>query len=100
MQYIRCTNGNDSLACCAQGLQTLSFKVVKILQKRQLWLPLLASAGIGTAAFYSMTRGQGMGQTVQQFIPLVTGLNGQGQQAQQAQQNNQQQQLSSGTQLH
>ncbi|ALC81246.1 hypothetical protein ACFFJQ_11665 [Bacillus capparidis] len=72
------------------------------MQKGQIWLPLLASAGIGTAAFYSMTRGQGMGQTVQQFVPLVAGMAGQGQQGQQSQQmqqQNNQQQLTSNTQL-
>jgi hypothetical protein len=66
------------------------------MQKQQVWLPLLASAGIGAAAFYSMTQGQGMGKTVQQFVPLVAGMGGHGQQMQQnGQQQNQFQ--SSGT---
>jgi hypothetical protein len=61
------------------------------MQKQQVWLPLLASAGIGAAAYYSMTQGQGMGKTVQQFVPLVAGMGGQGQKMQQSpqQQNNQ-----------
>ncbi|CAH0344135.1 hypothetical protein [Bacillus sp. CECT 9360] len=63
-------------------------------QQQQIWFPLLASAGIGAAAFYSMTRGQGMGQTLQQFLPLATGMGGKGQQMQQ-QQNTQNTQQSS-----
>ncbi|MBD1380645.1 hypothetical protein [Metabacillus arenae] len=67
------------------------------MQKQQVWLPLLASAGIGAAAYYSMTRGQGLGKTVQQYVPLIAGMSGQGQQMpqsnqlqdQQMQQNNQ-----------
>ncbi|SEI14303.1 hypothetical protein SAMN05192559_12013 [Halobacillus karajensis] len=50
------------------------------MQGQRNWLPLLASAGIGTSAYYSMTRGQGMGQIVQRFAPLVAGMSGQGQQ--------------------
>ncbi|WP_257348528.1 hypothetical protein [Pseudalkalibacillus decolorationis] len=52
-------------------------------QKQQMWLPLVASAGIGVAAYYSMTKGQGTGKTIQQFVPLVAGMGGQGQQMQQ-----------------
>ncbi len=60
------------------------------MQKQQIWLPLLASTGIGAAAFYSMTKGQNsIGQSVQQFVPLVTGMGGQGQQTQQNSQQNQ-----------
>ncbi|PLR80691.1 hypothetical protein CVD25_21710 [Bacillus canaveralius] len=60
--------------------------------QQQIWLPLLASAGIGAAAFYSMTRGQGMGQTIQQFLPLAAGMGNNGQQMQQNTQQNQQNQ--------
>ncbi|WP_264741160.1 hypothetical protein [Cytobacillus firmus] len=60
-------------------------------QQQQIWFPLVASIGLGAAAFYSMTRGQGMGQSLQQFIPLATAMGGnKGQQMQQNQQNNQQ----------
>ncbi|WP_078394218.1 hypothetical protein [Shouchella patagoniensis] len=53
------------------------------MQKQQIWLPLLASAGIGVAAYYSMTKGQGISKTAQQFVPLVAGMGAQGQQGQQ-----------------
>ncbi|MCP8615533.1 hypothetical protein [Salirhabdus salicampi] len=38
------------------------------------WLPLAASVGIGVAAYYSMTKGQGIGKTVQQFLPMISGI--------------------------
>ncbi|MBB6455359.1 hypothetical protein HNQ94_003859 [Salirhabdus euzebyi] len=46
------------------------------------WLPIVASVGIGAAAYYSMRNGQGMGKMVQKFAPFVAGMNGatQGQQ--------------------
>ncbi|MFY4776955.1 hypothetical protein [Metabacillus sp. RGM 3146] len=61
------------------------------MEKQQIWLPLIAAAGIGAAAFYSMTKGQkSIGQSMQQFVPLVAGMGCQGQQMQQnTQQNNQ-----------
>ncbi|PLS18204.1 hypothetical protein CVD28_07900 [Bacillus sp. M6-12] len=73
-------------------------------QQQQIWFPLLASVGIGAAAFYSMTKGQGMAQTLQKFIPLATGMGGQGQQMQQHQnqqnpQNRQQNKQNSNNQL-
>jgi hypothetical protein len=46
------------------------------LARQQIWLPLLASAGIGAAAFYSMRRGKGIGQAVQKFVPIVAGMAG------------------------
>lgn len=50
------------------------------MQNQQgMWLPLVASIGIGAAAFYSMTRGEGMGKTAQQFVPFVAGMGGQDQ---------------------
>ncbi|PLR79097.1 hypothetical protein CU633_01625 [Bacillus sp. V3-13] len=61
------------------------------MQKQQkIWFPLLASAGIGAAAFYSMTKGKGMGQALKQFLPLAAGMGGSGQQMQQNTQQNQQ----------
>lgn len=68
-------------------------------QQQQIWFPLVASVGIGAVAFYSMTRGQGTAQALQQFIPLATGIGGKGQQMQQQQQNNQQNQPNSNNQL-
>lgn len=36
-----------------------------------IWLPLLASIGVGAATFYSMSRNgnQGIGQVMQKFMP-------------------------------
>ncbi|MBM7573202.1 hypothetical protein [Aquibacillus albus] len=51
-------------------------------------LPILASVGIGAAAYYSMTRGKGMGNMAQQFIPFGGNQNQQGQQQQNQQQQN------------
>jgi hypothetical protein len=48
-----------------------------------MWLPLLASAGIGAAAYYSMTKGKNMGQAMQAVMPLVSGMTGQGSKNQQ-----------------
>ncbi|WP_138415204.1 hypothetical protein [Aquibacillus sediminis] len=53
-------------------------------------MPVVASIGIGAAAYYSMTRGKGVGNMAQQFMP---GMAGQGQQNQQQGQQQQNQQL-------
>jgi hypothetical protein len=86
--------------------QKNGMRMVKNMQKQQIWLPLIASTGIGAAAFYSMTKGQnGIGKSIQQFVPLVAGMGGQGQQqnqqgqqGQQGQQNQQSQQGQQGQQ--
>ncbi|WP_156183055.1 hypothetical protein [Mesobacillus campisalis] len=52
------------------------------MQKQRIWLSLLASAGIGAAAFYSMNRGNNVGQVAKNFVPLVTGISGQNQKGQ------------------
>lgn len=45
--------------------------------ERETWLALLASVGVGCATYYQMTRqGQGIGQTVQQMMPMISGMNG------------------------
>lgn len=44
------------------------------MNNKQQWLPIVASIGIGAAAYYSMTKGKGIGKTVKQMMPLVTGL--------------------------
>ncbi|MFD2211209.1 hypothetical protein ACFSMW_15990 [Virgibacillus halophilus] len=37
-----------------------------------IWIPLVASVGVGAATFYSMTKNeQGIGQTMQKMIPFV-----------------------------
>src|SRR5690625_2187872 len=60
------------------------------MDKNGIWMPLIASVGVGAATFYTMTsNNQNFGQTMRQMIPLVSqmsGSNGGGQQ-QQAQMN-------------
>jgi hypothetical protein len=45
-------------------------------------VPILASVGIGAAAYYSMRRGKTVGDVAQQAIPLAGALTGQGSQNQ------------------
>lgn len=47
------------------------------MQKNGMWLPLLTSIGVGAATYYTMTQNnQNFGQTMQQMVPMVTGMNG------------------------
>jgi hypothetical protein len=47
------------------------------MQKNGVWIPLIASVGVGAATFYSMTsNNKNFGQTMQQMIPLVAQMNG------------------------
>lgn len=47
------------------------------MQKSGIWLPLIASIGIGAATFYTMSRNnQNLGQTMQKVIPFVSGMSG------------------------
>lgn len=40
------------------------------MQEKRIWLPLLASIGVGAATFYSMSKNdQDIGQIMQQFMP-------------------------------
>ncbi|MFA1820264.1 hypothetical protein ACDX78_08780 [Virgibacillus oceani] len=51
------------------------------MQNNGVWIPLIASVGVGAATFYSMTKhNQNLGQTMQQMIPLVSQMNGGGNQ--------------------
>lgn len=44
------------------------------MQKNGLWLPILASVGVGAATYYTMTKNnQNLGQTVQKMMPFLTG---------------------------
>ncbi len=43
-------------------------------QQEGIWVPLIASVGIGAVAFYSMTRGKGVEQTIQQSFPFVADI--------------------------
>lgn len=44
-----------------------------MMNKNGMWLPLLASIGVGAATFYSMNKNnnsnQGLNQAMQQFMP-------------------------------
>lgn len=43
--------------------------------QKAIWLPLIASVGVGAATFYSMTKsGKGMGQAISQMVPFVAGM--------------------------
>ncbi|WP_099158829.1 hypothetical protein [Virgibacillus ndiopensis] len=47
------------------------------MQKNAMWLPLIASVGVGAATFYTMTKNnQGIGQTMQNMIPFVSQMGG------------------------
>ena len=61
--------------------------------QQQKWIPIMAAAGIGAAAYCSMTRnGRSWGQTLQQMVPLVSMMGGmQNQQQAQGQMNQNQQ---------
>ncbi|MFS0635151.1 hypothetical protein AB1K84_04560 [Mesobacillus foraminis] len=48
------------------------------MRRQGMWLPILASAGIGAAAYYSMTKGKNIGQAMQAVMPLVSGITGSG----------------------
>lgn len=47
------------------------------MQKNGLWLPLIASVGVGAATFYTMTRNnENIGDAIQKVAPFVSQLNG------------------------
>ncbi|WP_159462002.1 hypothetical protein [Salirhabdus sp. Marseille-P4669] len=46
------------------------------MQRNRTWLPVLASVGIGAAAYYSMKKGNKMGNVVSKFAPLAGILGG------------------------
>lgn len=42
-----------------------------------MWLPIIASVGVGAATFYTMTKhDQNIGQAMQQMIPFVSQMGG------------------------
>ncbi|MDC3417960.1 hypothetical protein [Aquibacillus salsiterrae] len=53
--------------------------------QKGMMVPLLASVGIGAAAYYSMTRGKSVGSMAQAFMPFVGSTGNQGQQQNQQQ---------------
>lgn len=47
------------------------------MQKSGIWLPLIASIGVGAATFYTMSKNnQNLGQTMQKVLPFVSGMSG------------------------
>lgn len=62
---------------------------VKVMAKqRGRLVPILASVGIGAAAYYSMKR-KGVGSVASQMVPFAAGMGNQGNQGQQNQNNSQ-----------
>jgi len=48
-----------------------------VKMKNGIWVPLIASVGVGAATFYTMTKNnQTVGQAVQKMIPFVSQMNG------------------------
>lgn len=42
-----------------------------------MWLPIIASVGVGAATFYTMTKNdQNIGQAMQKMIPFVSQMGG------------------------
>ncbi|HLR62569.1 MAG TPA: hypothetical protein VK097_09020 [Lentibacillus sp.] len=53
------------------------------MQNNNMWLPLIASVGVGAATYYSMTKNnRNFGQTMQQMVPFVSQMSGGNQQNQ------------------
>ncbi|RDW15919.1 hypothetical protein [Oceanobacillus chungangensis] len=47
------------------------------MEKNGMWIPLIASVGVGAATFYTMTKNnQGLGQTVQNMLPFMSNMGG------------------------
>ncbi|RDW18313.1 hypothetical protein CWR48_12085 [Oceanobacillus arenosus] len=47
------------------------------MDKNGMWLPLIASVGVGAATFYTMTKNdQGLGQAVQSMLPFMSNMGG------------------------
>ncbi|MFD1038191.1 hypothetical protein ACFQ3N_07165 [Virgibacillus byunsanensis] len=53
-------------------------------RNNNMWIPLIASVGLGAATYYTMTKNnQSFGQTMQKMVPFVTQMGGNGNQQQQ-----------------
>lgn len=49
------------------------------VQKKGIWLPIIASVGVGAATYYTMAKNnQNFGQTIAKMIPFVSGMGGNG----------------------
>ncbi|SHF80707.1 hypothetical protein SAMN05216225_100594 [Ornithinibacillus halophilus] len=45
------------------------------MQKNGMWLPLIASVGVGAATYYTMSKNnQNLGQTVSKVVPFISQL--------------------------
>ncbi|MFZ3579826.1 hypothetical protein [Virgibacillus sp. DJP39] len=59
------------------------------MDKNAMWVPLLASVGVGAATYYTMTKNnQSLGQTMQKMVPFVTQMGGSQQQGSGSSSNN------------
>jgi len=66
--------------------------MIRMQNNQGIWLPLIASVGVGAATYFTMTNNNSnIGQTVQQMVPIVASMAGhqsnQTNQANQTQQN-------------
>lgn len=53
------------------------------MQRNAMWLPIVASVGVGAATYYTMTKNnQNLGQTMQKMVPFVSQMGGGGNQQQ------------------
>ena len=49
--------------------------MVKMQNNKGIWLPLIASVGVGAATYYTMTKNNSnLGQTVSKIVPLVAAM--------------------------
>lgn len=53
--------------------------LVKELNKNNMWIPLLASIGVGAATYYAVSKNnQGINSALQQVLPVVSHMSGNG----------------------
>lgn len=47
------------------------------MQRNNIWLPLIASIGVGAATFYTISKNnESIGQTIQKVVPLLSNMGG------------------------
>ncbi|HLS60332.1 MAG TPA: hypothetical protein VK044_04280 [Virgibacillus sp.] len=43
------------------------------MEKNRMWIPIIASVGVGAATYYTMSKNnQSIGQTIQKVVPFVS----------------------------
>lgn len=53
-----------------------------IMQKSNMWIPLITSVGVGAATFYTLSKNNhGMEATLQKVMPFLTQMTGNDQQS-------------------